>query len=111
VLVADGRPAVLIEEIIPDDVLSWPLDAGDLADSVMSLSRQYFRVPIDHAVAQLVPVNAGERLAQLFGMATGTACMVLEEVFHNDTDEPLAEATVTLNPAFINLGVFRRILR
>jgi hypothetical protein len=44
-------------------------------------------------------------------MATSTACLVLEEVFHSDTDEPLAGAMVTLNPAFINLGVFRRILR
>jgi GntR family transcriptional regulator len=110
-LAADGSPAVLIEELIPDDVLSRPLDAGDLADSVMSLSRQHFHVPIDHAVAQLVPVNAGEHLAQLFKMAAGTACLVLEEVFHADTDEPLAMAVVSLNPAFINLGVFRRILR
>jgi GntR family transcriptional regulator len=110
-LAADGRPAVLIEEIIPDDVLSRPLDAGDLADSVMSLSRQHFHVPIDHAVAQLVPVNAAEHLAQLFGMTTGTACLILEEVFHSDNDEPLAQAVVSLNPAFINLGVFRRILK
>ena len=111
VLSAGGRPAVLIEEIIPDDVLSRPLDRGDLADSVMSLSRQYFRVPIDHAVAQLVPVNADERFAQLFGMATGFAYLVLEEAFHSDTDEPLATAVVSLNPEFINLGVFRRILK
>jgi GntR family transcriptional regulator len=110
-LAADGRPAVVIEEIIPDDVLSRPLDAGDLADSVMSLSRQHFHVPIDHAVAQLVPVNAAEDLARLFGMAAGTACLILEEVFHSDNDEPLAEAVVSLNPAFISLGVFRRILR
>lgn len=111
VLAADGRPAVQIEEIIPDHVLSRPLDAGDLGDSVMSLSRQHFRVPIDHAVAQLVPVNADERLAQLFGIATGTAFLVLEEAFHSDGDEPLAIAVVSLNPAFINLGVFRRVLR
>jgi GntR family transcriptional regulator len=111
VLSADGRPAVLIEEIIPDDVLSRPLDRGELADSVMSLSRQYFQVPIDHAVAQLVPVNADERLAQLFGMAAGSAYLVLEEAFHSDTDEPLATAVVSLNPEFINLGVFRRILK
>ena len=111
VLSADGRPAVLIEEIIPDDVLSRPLDREDLADSVMSLSRHYFQVPIDHAVAQLVPVNADERSAQLFGIATGSAYLVLEEAFHSDTDEPLATAVVSLNPEFINLGVFRRILR
>jgi GntR family transcriptional regulator len=110
-LTADDRPAVLIEEIIPDDVLSRPLDRHDLADSVMTLSRQYFQVPIDHAVAQLVPVNAGESLAQLFGVATGAAYLVLEEVFHSDGDEPLATAVVSLNPAFINLGVFRRILK
>lgn len=111
VLAADGRPAVLIEEIIPDDVLTRPLDRDDLADSVMSLSRQHFQVPIDHAVAQLVPVNADERLARLFGMATGSAYLVLEEAFHSDADEPLATAVVSLNPGFINLGVFRRILK
>jgi len=111
VLAADGRPAVLIEEIIPDDVLTRPLDRDDLADSVMSLSRQHFQVPIDHAVAQLVPVNAGERLAQLFGTTAGSAYLVLEEAFHSDADEPLATAVVSLNPGFINLGVFRRILK
>jgi DNA-binding GntR family transcriptional regulator len=102
---------VLIEEVIPDDVLSRPLDRDDLADSVMSLSRQHFRVPIDYAVAQLVPVNASQHLAQLFGVATGTAYLILEEAFYSASDEPLAIAVVSLNPEFINLGVFRRILR
>jgi GntR family transcriptional regulator len=111
VLAADGRPAVLIEEIIPESVLSRPLDPGDLADSVISLSRRYFWMPIDHAVAQLVPVNADDRLAQLFGLASRTACLVLKEVFHSHTDEPLATAVVSLNPQCINLGVFRRILK
>ena len=111
VLAADGRPAVLIEEVIPDGVLSRPLDRDDLADSVMSLSRQHFRVPIDYAVAQLVPVNASQRLAQLFGVATSTAYLILEEDFYSASDEPLATAVVSLNPEFINLGVFRRILR
>jgi GntR family transcriptional regulator len=111
VLAAGGRPAVLIEEIIPDDVLSRPLDRDDLADSVMSLSQRHFRVPIDYAVAQLVPANAGELIARLFGVAAGAAYLVLEEAFHSDNDEPLAIAVVSLNPVFINLGVFRRILR
>jgi GntR family transcriptional regulator len=110
-LAADGCPAVLIEEIIPDHVLSRPLDPDDLGDSVMSLSRQHFQVPIDHAVARLVPANADERLAELFGMATRDAYMVLEEAFHSDNDESLATAVVSLNPAFISLGVFRKILR
>jgi DNA-binding GntR family transcriptional regulator len=110
-LAADGCPAVLMEEIIPGDVLSKPLDPDDLADSVMSLSRQHFRVPIDHAIAHLVPANANERLVQLFGIAAGGAYLVLEEAFYSDSDEPLATAVVSLNPAFISLGVFRRILR
>jgi DNA-binding GntR family transcriptional regulator len=111
VLAADGRPAVLIEEVIPDEVLSRPLDRDDLADSVMSLSRTHFRVPIDHAVAQLVPVNADERCARLFGMAAAAAHIVLEETFHSDADEPLATAMVSLNPGFITLGVFRRVMK
>lgn len=108
---ADGSPAVLIEEVIPDAVLSLPLDSDDLADSVMSLSRQRFRLPIDHAVAYLAPVNAGKRLAELFGMPVGSAQMVLEETFYSEGDQPLATAVVTLNPAFISLGVFRRFLK
>lgn len=111
VLAADGRPAVLIEEVIPDNVLLRPLDPQDLADSVMSLSRRHFRVSIEHAVAQLVPVNADEHCARQFGMAAGTAHLVLEETFHSDADEPLATAVVSLNPEYINLGVFRRILK
>lgn len=111
VLSAAQHPAVVIEELIPADVLSKPLTGDDLADSVMSLSRRYFRVPIDYAVAQLVPVNADERCAELFAMAAGTAHLVLEETFHSDADQPLATAVVSLNPAFMGLGVFRRILR
>lgn len=110
VLAADGRPAVLIEEIIPNEVLSRPLSREDLADSVMSLSQQHFQVPIDHAVAQLVPVNVSGHLAELFGVAPGAAYLVLEEAFHSDNDAPLAIAMVSLNPELINLGVFRRTL-
>lgn len=111
VLAADGRSAVLIEEVIPEYVLSRPIDPDDLADSVISLSRQHFRVPIGYAVAKILPVNAGERCARLFGMAAGAAHLILEETFHSDADEPLATAAVSLNPEFIKLGVFRRILR
>jgi DNA-binding GntR family transcriptional regulator len=77
----------------------------------MSLSRQRFRLPIDHAVAHLVPVNASKRLAELFGMRVGSAQMVLEETFYSEGDQPLATAVVTLNSAFISLGVFRRFLK
>jgi DNA-binding GntR family transcriptional regulator len=111
VFTADSRPAVLIEEVIPDDVLSRPFNRDELADSVMSLSRQHFQVPIDYAVARLVPVNAHGRIRQLFRMAAGTAYVVLEEAFYSHRDEPLATALVSLNPRFISLGVFRRILR
>lgn len=82
-------------------MLSRPLDRDDLADSVMSLSRQHFRVPIDHAVAHIVPINAGDRYAELFGMASGAAYLMLEEIFHSEADEPLATAVVSLNPEFI----------
>lgn len=110
-LAADGRLAVLIEELIPDDVLSKPLTEDDLADSVISLSGQHFRVSIDHAVAQLVPVNADERVAALFGVQAGSALLVLEETFHSDADQPLAAAVVSLNSEIISLGVFRRVMR
>lgn len=111
VLSADEHPAVMIEEFIPADALSRPLTVHDLADSVISLSRRYFRVPIDYAVAQLSPANADKRRAELFAMATGTAHLILEETFHSHTDEPLATAEVSLNPAFIHLGVFRQVLK
>lgn len=110
-LAADGRPAVLITELIPEDVLARPLAEDDLADSVISLSSEYFRVPIDHAVAQLVPTNIDRRSGQLLEMPPGAAHIVLDETFHSDSDEPLATAIVSLNPALISLGVFRRVLK
>jgi GntR family transcriptional regulator len=109
-LAADGRPAVLINELIPDAALAAPLTEDDLADSVLTLSRRYFRVPIDHAVADLVPTIADHHHGASLGVPPGAPYLVLEEIFHSEADERLATAVVSLNPAFIRLGVFRRVL-
>jgi len=109
-LTADGQAAVLITELIPDGVLARPLTRDDLADSVLTLSRRLFQLPIAHTVAALVPSAADRRTGRLFGLATGDPYLMLEETFHSDADEPLATAVVLLNPAFIRLGVFRRVL-
>jgi GntR family transcriptional regulator len=109
-LSADGRAAVLITELMPDSVLARPLTGDDLADSVLTLSRRFFRVPIAHTVAALVPTAADARTSRLFGVARADPLLMLEETFHSDADEPLATAAVLLNPAFVRLGVFRRVL-
>lgn len=109
-LAADGAPAVQMTELISADVLSRPLNAADLSDSILTLSRRYFRVPIEHTVALLVPQCADGVIAELLGLKQGSAYMMLQETFHGDADEPLASATVALHPEYIRLGVFRRTL-
>jgi len=110
ILTADSRPAVLITELVPDEVLARPLTDDVLADSVLTLSSRFFRVPIAHTVAALVPTAADQRTGDLFGMSAGDPHLKLEETFHSDADEPLATAVVLLNPVFVRLGVFRRVL-
>lgn len=110
-LLADGAPAVLISELVPAAVLVKPLSEPDLEDSILTVSLRSFRIPIEHTVAALVPTCADQRIAELFAVPPGTAYLVLHETFHSDADEPLASATVSLHPSFIQLGVFRRTLK
>lgn len=110
VLYADGAPAVLIRELVPADVLARDLQSDDLDQSIISLSRRYFRSPTDHAIATLVPRAATKPVANLFGLKSGAAYLFLEETFYSAADEPLSLSDVSVNSTYIQLSVFRRVM-
>ena len=106
---ADGRPAMLLRELIPEEMLAEPLTEAGLRRSIIELSRDCFRTDIDHAVARLIPRTAGKSVSELFSLPRRTPYVLLEETFYGGSNQPLALADVTVNPAFIELSVFRRM--
>lgn len=109
ILYADGTPAMLLVEIVPDDVLVAPLDGADLAESILHLSRRQFTQEIDHAVATFIPQVATKRITELFGIRRGAPHMFIEETFYGHDDHPIGLSDVTANPAFLRLSVYRKV--
>jgi GntR family transcriptional regulator len=106
---ANGRPVVAIHETIPADVLIRPLDEEDVQlGSIIKLDPRAFHMPIDYAVALLVPrvARTGVRIA----VEPGEPYLMLQETFYSSDDDAIAISDVSVHPQEVPLSVFRKAL-
>lgn len=105
---ADGRLAFVLVELIPDEVLAKPIDPDALGQSILTLARDLFRRPIDHAVAHLVPAVATGETAAHFGLPDPAPLMCVKEIFYDRSGEVIALSDFSVNPDLVEFSVVRQ---
>lgn len=80
-----------------------------LPPSILDISAQYFRDPIDHAVAEIVPVISPEDHFQRLDVQRGMPLLLLRETHYTATHRPVATSDVFVDPRQQLLSVFRRV--
>jgi GntR family transcriptional regulator len=80
VIVADGRPVAYMEDLVPTSIIAPEAVDAAFTGSVLDLLRQQQALQIVRAVADIVALNAGARLAGRLAIEPGRAVLLLEEV-------------------------------
>jgi GntR family transcriptional regulator len=88
--------------------LADPEHAADLPASVLDLAATDFAEPIDHAVAEIVPVVAPGDGHEGLDVAAGAPLLLLRETHYTAGSRPVATSDVVVDPAHLTLSVFRR---
>ena len=89
--------------------LARPDRADDLPASVLDLAAAAFAEPIDHAVADVVPVVAPDDGHEGLDVVAGAPLLLLRETHYTAASRPVATSDVVIDPAHLTLSVFRRV--
>jgi GntR family transcriptional regulator len=104
---ADNELAIYVRDIVPWDSIEREIPDKPAA-SVFEFTKRYCRTPIDHALADIVPlVKRGERTTKL-GVKRGEAFIRLHEVHYSQTGDPVAYSVIDIDDEYIRFEIFRR---
>jgi GntR family transcriptional regulator len=104
--VADGRLAIAIRDFVPWSALKAETLPASPEPSLFEFSRLYCRVPIAHAVAQIVPM-VSERGTTRLDLPAGTPFIRLHELHYGPRAEPAAWSRIDFDDSVLRLEVFR----
>jgi GntR family transcriptional regulator len=105
---ADGALAIYIHDVLPWSTLKDKEFSGEVEPSIFEFSRRECRKPVDHAVAEIIPVVKRAKDNVALPVRSGEAFTRLHERHFAADGEPIAVSTVDVDNAYFHLEVFRR---
>lgn len=104
---ADGALAIYVRDLIP-----WQHIERDLPDnpaaSLFEFSKRYCDTPIDHAVAEIVPMVKRNRNSTKLAVKSGEPYIRLHEVHYSHTGEAIGYSLIDVDDEYIRFEIFRR---
>jgi len=105
---ADNQAAVYCVDYIPK-IYTDRLPANcSWEGSLFSLLDAQLGIYIEHAVAQIVPINADEKLAKLMHIRKNTPLLLLKQIHFDRNGAPIFYCENYFRPDFFNFKVIRR---
>jgi GntR family transcriptional regulator len=109
VFYADGQPAILVVDTIPQSAMRIQLTKDDMvSQSIFAFSERFFHAPIDYAVVEIVARVADGLIAKELELEPGTALIELLETHYSADDERLAFSEIRVRQDTVQLSVLRR---
>lgn len=104
---ADDRLAIYVRDLIQSDLIEDELPETPAA-SLFEFSKRYTTTPIDHAVAEIVPMVKRDKRMTKLAMTNGGPFIRLHEVHYSRTGEPVAYSLIDVDDAYVRFEIFRR---
>ena len=104
---ADAHLAIYVRDLIPLENIAEELPETPAA-SVFEFSKRYTKTPIDHAVAEIVPLVKRDKRTTKLAIKVGGAFIRLHEVHYSRTGEPVAYSLIDVDDAYVRFEIFRR---
>jgi GntR family transcriptional regulator len=103
---ADGAPAIFVRDLVPWRLIDRTPPKAPVA-SLFEFSKRYCKTPIDHAVADIVPLVKREKPTKL-EVKPGQAFIRLHETHYSHPGDPIAYSAIDVDDRYIRFEVFRR---
>jgi DNA-binding GntR family transcriptional regulator len=104
---ADGALAIYVRDVMPWSQITQELPET-LDASLFEFTQRYTSTPIDHAVAELVPVVKRSDKTTQIGVKRGGVFLRLLETHYLKVGEPVAYSLIDIDDAYVRLEIFRR---
>jgi GntR family transcriptional regulator len=105
---ADGALAIYVHDVMPWSNLTDPDFSGEMEASIFEFSSRACRKPVDHVVAEIIPVVRRSEETTRLPIEEGEPFTRLHERHHAADGEPVASSMVDVDNAFFHFEVFRR---
>jgi GntR family transcriptional regulator len=103
---ADDALAIYVRDLIPWDELEREPPKNPAA-SLFEFSKRYCATPIDHAVAEIVPMVKRDRNTKL-GVKSGESFIRLHEFHYSNNGVAIAYSLIDVDDKYIRFEIFRR---
>jgi GntR family transcriptional regulator len=105
---ADGELAIYVRDAVPWGNLTDGEFDGDVPASIFEFSAGAWAQPVDHAIAEIVPMVKAEKETTRLDLRRGEAFIRLHERHYASRGELLAASVVDVDNEFLHFEVFRR---
>lgn len=105
---ADGKLAISVRDAMPWENLKDADFDGDVPASIFGFSSSEWKVPVDHVVAEILPVVKRNKETTRLPVDRGEAFTRLLEYHYDRRGDLLAVSMVDVDTDFIHFEVFRR---
>ena len=104
---ADSALAIYVRDLVPWDNIERELPKNPAA-SLFEFSKRYCRTPIDHAVAEMVPVVKRDDSTTKLAMPAGEGFIRLHEIHYSSNGTAIAYSMIDVDDEYIRFEIFRR---
>jgi GntR family transcriptional regulator len=105
---ADGSLAIFVADVMPWAYLSDPDFDRDVLPSIFEFTGRECRKPVDHAVAEILPLVKQGKQSTRLPIKAGTPFIRLHEHHYARDGDLIAVSTVDVDSAYFHFEVFRR---
>lgn len=104
----NSEPVIFTENYIPNRFAPKDLDEEQLTIPIYELVEVCCQQTLNYYLSEVVPMVAGEELAQLMDVEINTPLLALEETGYNDDNEPILWARSIFRDDLVRFRMIRR---
>jgi GntR family transcriptional regulator len=105
---ANGEPAILLAEMIQHKDLTAEIKPEDVHESIFEFASTYAVEPIDHTIAEIIPVVADAQLAATLAVDEGSPLLRLVETHYTRSNYRLMVSEIHVVDRFVRFNIIRR---
>lgn len=106
---ADGHPAILGKDHIPEKYIQEPYDIEGAGEEFFSFLERLAGARLEYLLSDILPVSASGEIAHLFQCQEGTPLLLLKELFLDSTQNtPLQYGYNYHHPDYVRYSILRK---
>jgi GntR family transcriptional regulator len=106
---ADGRPAIYVDEVLRTDLIAEAYDPLELQKPIWQFLERRCHRQVKYVLSELLAIAAHRELARLLDVAPGSATLEFSEVFYDLKNEPLVLAHIYFRDQLIRFHALRKV--